>query len=80
VILSRKNGFEGGLREQFTFSTYMEFVSRHYAAFLKGTKIRVVLRAYFTFSTYMEFVKWAGRLGENLPIGENYFIILNQRR
>ena len=44
------------LRAQFTFSTYMEFVSRHYAAFLKGTKIRGVLRQYFTFSTYMEFV------------------------
>ena len=52
-------GFEGVLSGQITFSTYVEFVSRRYAAFLKGTKIRGVLRAYFTFSTYMEFVKWA---------------------
>lgn len=37
----------------------MEFVWRSDAAFLKCTKIRVVLREYFTFSTYMEFVKWA---------------------
>jgi len=59
VILSRKNGFEGGLREQFTFSMYMEFVSRRYAGFFKGTKIGGVLELHFTFSTYMEFVKWA---------------------
>jgi len=52
-------GFECCLRGQITFSMYMEFVSRRDAAFLKGTKIRGVLRAYFTFSTYMEFVKWA---------------------
>ncbi len=52
-------GFEGCLREQITFSMYMEFVWRSDAAFLNGTKIRGVLRAYFTFSTYMEFVKWA---------------------
>ncbi len=50
------------LSGQITFSMYMEFVWRRDAAFLKGTKIRGVLRAYFTFSTYMEFVKWAKKI------------------
>jgi len=73
VVLSRKNGFEGGFSEYFTFSTYMEFVSRHYAAFLKGTKIRGVLRAYFTFSMYMEFVKWARKSPDERLTAEKFF-------
>ena len=55
-------GFEGGLRAQFTFSGIAEFVSRHYAAFLKGSKIGADLEVQFTFSGIAEFVKWAKKI------------------
>jgi len=51
----------------------MEFVSRHYATFLNGTKIRGVLRAQFTFSTYMEFVKWARKSPVERLTAEKFF-------
>ena len=47
---------KGDLEAHFTFSNILEFVSRHYAGFSAGTKIRGNLELRFTFSKILEFV------------------------
>ena len=58
-------GFFSVLRAQITKYQIWDFVWRSDASFLKGTKIRGVLRAYFTFSGIAEFVKWAQKNRRN---------------
>ena len=50
------------MEAKFTNSTYMEFVSRRYAEFLKRTDFGGDFEVHFTDSTYMEFVIWAKKI------------------
>ena len=61
---------KGDLEAHFTFSTHMEFVSRHYAFFLIPPKIWADLELQFTFSTYMEFVKRAKKIASKGDLAE----------
>ncbi|MBE8949267.1 MAG: hypothetical protein SR3Q1_01510 [Quinella sp. 3Q1] len=62
VILSDETCFEGDFWARFTFSTHMEFVSRHNAVFSARTKIESDLEVRFTFSFYVDFVKRAKKM------------------
>ena len=61
---------KGVLEAHFTFSNILEFVSRHYAAFSAGTKIRGNFELRFTFSKILEFVKRAKKIASKGDLAE----------
>ena len=60
------------MEEKFTNSTYMEFVWRHNAEFLKRTDFGGDFEVHFTDSTYMEFVIWAKKIPSELSKGAKF--------
>ena len=62
MILSVESGFEVDFWARFTFSTHMEFVSRHNAVFSIPSKIVADLEVRFTFSVYVDFIKRAKKM------------------
>ena len=62
MILIDESGFEVDFWARFTFSTHMEFVSRHNAVFSIPSKIVADLEVRFTFSVYVDFIKRAKKI------------------